>query len=76
MPSGADITEANGELVVPKGKEVAIKLYGKTVSCGRVTVGGALTVGDETDSVGRIVASDGAKLAKSGRSCQRLGGSE
>ena len=70
---GADITEANGELVVPKGKEVAIKLYGKTVSCGSVTVGGSLTVGDAEDSVGRIVASDGAKVAKGG-SVTLLGG--
>ena len=73
MPSGADITEANGELVVPKGKEVAIKLYGKTVSCGSVTVGGSLTVGDAEDSVGRIVASNGAKVAKGG-SVTLLGG--
>ena len=63
---GADITEANGELTVPKGKEVAIKLYGKTVSCGSVTVGGSLTVGDAEDLVGKIVASDGAKITSSG----------
>lgn len=70
---GADITEAGGELVVPAGKAVTIKLYGKTVSCGRVTVGGALTVGDAEDSVGRIVASNGAKVAKGG-SVTLLGG--
>ena len=63
---GADIEEAGGELVVPAGKAVTIRLYGKTVTCGQVTVNGALTVGDEADSVGQIVASDGAKLAKSG----------
>ena len=70
---GADITEAGGELVVPAGKAVTIKLYGKTVSCGRVTVGGALTVGDADDSVGRIVATNGAKVAKGG-SVTLLGG--
>ena len=70
---GADITETGGELVVPAGKAVTIKLYGKTVSCGRVTVGGALTVGDAEDSVGRIVASNGAKVAKGG-SVTLLGG--
>ena len=70
---GADITEAVGELVVPAGKAVTIKLYGKTVSCGRVTAGGALTVGDAEDSVGRIVASNGAKVAKGG-SVTLLGG--
>ena len=70
---GADITEPNGELVVPAGKAVTIRLYGKKVSCGRVTVGGALTVGDAEDSVGRIVASDGAKVAKGG-SVTLLGG--
>ena len=70
---GADITETGGELVVPMGKAVTIKLYGKTVSCGRVTVGGALTVGDAEDSVGRIVASNGAKVAKGG-SVTLLGG--
>ena len=63
---GADIEEAGGELVVPAGKAVTIRLYGKTVTCGQVTVNGALTVGDEAYSVGQIVASDGAKLAKSG----------
>ena len=70
---GADITETGGELVVPAGKAVAIKLYGKTVSCGRVTVNGALTVGDAEDSVGRIVATDGAKVVKGG-SVTILGG--
>ena len=70
---GADITEEGGELVVPAGKAVTIKLYGKTVTCGRVTVGGALSVGDADDSVGRIVASNGAKVAKGG-SVSLLGG--
>lgn len=70
---GADITEAGGELVVPAGKAVMIKLYGNTVSCGRVTVGGALMVGDAEDSVGRIIASNGAKVAKGG-SVTLLGG--
>lgn len=69
----ADITEPTGELAVPKGKAVTIKLCGKTVSCARVTVGGALTVGDAEDSVGRIVASDGAKVGKGG-SVTLLGG--
>ena len=71
MATGA--TMAGGELAVPAGKAVTIKLYGKTVSCGQVTVNGALTVGDADDSVGRIVASNGAKVAKSG-SVTLLGG--
>ena len=70
---GADIEEAGGELVVPAGKTVTIRPYGKTVTCGRVTVGGALTVGDAEDPVGRIVAADGAKVAKGG-SVTLLGG--
>ena len=70
---GADITEDGGELVVPAGKAVTIKLYGKTVTCAQVTVNGALSVGDADDSVGRIVATGGAKLAKSG-SVAILGG--
>lgn len=37
------------------------------------SVGGALTVGDAEDSVGRIVASNGAKVAKGG-SVTLLGG--
>ena len=40
---------------------------------GWLRVGGALTVGDAEDSVGRIVASDGAKVGKGG-SVTLLGG--
>ena len=71
---GADINEPNGELLIPEGKSVAIKLYGKTVMCRQVTAKGSLTVGDEADSVGRIVATGGAQIAKRGGSISLLNG--
>ena len=71
---GADIDEPDGELVVPKEAAVAIRLYGKTVSCSRVVAMGALTVGDEEDSVGKIVASGGAEIARRGGSITLLSG--
>ena len=71
---GADIDEPDGELIILEGKSVTIKLYGKTVTCRQVTAKGALSVGDEGDSVGKIVASNGAQIAKRGGSITLLNG--
>ena len=70
---GADISEPDGVLTIAKGQAVTILLYGKVVSCQKVVVEGALTVGDADDSVGKIVAADGAQIGRAG-SVVLLGG--